>query len=114
MRISDWSSDVCSSDLQFSVQRTLARSHRTPMVRSVAKPAVEKNVTSRRSSTRLRQLAARRKTYSRSSWALEASTSPATAMRTDRKSVVKGTRGSVRVELGGRRIIKKKKTKNKN
>src|SRR3546814_15591041 len=32
---------------------------------------------------------------------------------TDRKSVVEGKRGSVRVDLGGRRIIKKKKT-NKN
>src|SRR3546814_14968568 len=31
------------------------------------------------------------------------------ARRTDRKSVVSGRRGSVRVDLGGRRTIKKKK-----
>src|SRR3546814_16552841 len=35
------------------------------------------------------------------------------ADRLDRKSVVSGESGSVRVDLGGRRILKKKKRKNK-
>src|SRR3546814_11345832 len=37
---------------------------------------------------------------------------PPAPRREDRKSVVSGTRVSVRVDLGGRRIIKKKITKN--
>src|SRR3546814_18667511 len=37
--------------------------------------------------------------------------SPSRQIRVDRKSVVEGKRVSVRVDLGGRRIIKKKKNK---
>src|SRR3546814_16365844 len=67
MRISDWSSDVCSSDL-------------TDGPNGLKRPA----------------------------WASNADNwwhpSPE-----DRKSVVQGKSGSVRVDLGGRRIIKKKR-----
>src|SRR3546814_15900963 len=73
MRISDWSSDVCSSDLSCtrSATSTPARSGRRP--------------------------AARRSSFRR--WR---------RARTDRKSVVSGKSVSVRVDLGGRRIIKNK------
>src|SRR3546814_14578348 len=68
MRISDWSSDVCSSDLHLDVDRQFHAGHH--------------------------QSAAHR----------HLGTLPA-----DRKSVVLGKSVSVRVDLGGRRIIKKKK-----
>src|SRR3546814_18585956 len=86
MRISDWSSDVCSSDLQIgavqflvTIPPTFARS----LVRG-ERPVilVEADATD------------------------PAATSNAVA---DRKSVVKGKRVSVRVDLGGRRIINKTK-----
>src|SRR3546814_3934519 len=71
MRISDWSSDVCSSDLSTS---------RTPNGAACA----------------------------RGSRTIAAST-PCGSGSGDRKSVVKGKSVSVRVDLGGRRIIKQKK-----
>src|SRR3546814_12328180 len=70
LRISDWSSDVCSSDL--SAGRRRGRPSR-PVERDDA---------------RRRGLAA----------------------GADRKSVVQGKSVSVRVDIGGRRIIKKEKT----
>src|SRR3546814_12668225 len=93
MRISDWSSDVCSSDLleelaedgggtdhdrapSFSASATTAGS-------SVARPASRPR--------------------------LSAASSEQPRLR-DRKSVVSGKSVSVRVDLGGRRIIKQKKT----
>src|SRR3546814_15016992 len=69
MRISDWSSDVCSSDLRR--HRVAGHGHR---------------IGARWSRNRVRPL----------------------RPRADRKSVVKGKSVSVRVDLGGRRLIKKK------
>src|SRR3546814_15219556 len=80
MRISDWSSDVCSSDLLRAGGRR-DRRRDAPGQRRGAAP--------RRRGRRLRR--GRR--------------------RTDRKSVVSGKSVSVRVDLGGRRIIKKKNNK---
>src|SRR3546814_5691549 len=74
MRISDWSSDVCSSDL------------------------VELLVELRDA------LEAQLRDAGKLEWALEDF-----AALADRKSVVSGKSVSVRVDLGGRRIIKKKK-----
>src|SRR3546814_8622758 len=71
MRISDWSSDVCSSDL-------IRTAHRA--------------IPPRRAQHLLRQGRARHRRRAHQ----------------DRKSVVKGKSVSVRVDLGGRRIIKKK------
>src|SRR3546814_17065416 len=74
MRISDWSSDVCSSDLRCQrIQSTNARPLRA------ARPA--------RKGARFHP------------------------RKADRKSVVEGKSVSVRVDLGGSRIIKKKKRK---
>src|SRR3546814_11134486 len=83
MRISDWSSDVCSSDLLRSVERgtrAAAQRDRPPALR----PDRDRQFGfGRRRLYRLRD-------------------------RADRKSVVSGKSVSVRVDLGGRRIIKKK------
>src|SRR3546814_19360288 len=83
MRISDWSSDVCSSDLadprpdswRFPSSRRTWRSHASSPERSPHQ----------------RHAACCGQRPSR-----------------DRKSVVSGRSGSVRVVLGGRRMIKKK------
>src|SRR3546814_17352475 len=78
MRISDWSSDVCSSDLDTGVGAAIAcgsqkwNGNCALLVRAPRK---------------IRHSAGR-----------------------DRKSVVSGKSVSVRVDLGGRRIIKKKQT----
>src|SRR3546814_1335457 len=79
VRISDWSSDVCSSDLRATA----------PLSRRRGRP--------RRAD---RGLAGR-------SWR-SSSASGGRPGRADRKSVVSGKSVSVRVDLGGRRIIKKK------
>src|SRR3546814_17955456 len=96
MRISDWSSDVCSSDLPAAQhdrldppgigdagQRVAVQQHQVGTVpRRDAAGAVAQPVAGRRR-RRLQALL-------------------------DRKSVVAGKRVSVRVDLGGRRIIQKK------
>src|SRR3546814_13658817 len=118
MRISDWSSDVCSSDLPLahkranlpgpdnerfrmsnppSIRGTLLKigavfggpSYTTDPCQRVASNIGE---LSQLGDNALLQEELRRK-------------------RADRKSVVSGKSVSVRVDLGGRRIIKKKKTK---
>src|SRR3546814_17489347 len=105
MRISDWSSDVCSSDLQrHRLVRALLR---------LVQPRLREDQ---------RQLPARRARHPRPSVAVHggvrgdgAGDGPAvrTPAQLDRKSVVKGKSVSVRVDLGGRRIIKKKKKHSK-
>src|SRR3546814_14779930 len=88
MRISDWSSDVRSSDLASEravgepVHSAVRVAHRrTFMAAGGTKPEREGNCPSRRRAVR------------------------------DRKSVVLGTSVSVRVDLGGSRISKKKTMK---
>src|SRR3546814_12177098 len=110
MRISDWSSDVCSSDLDMQRHRTTLAEAEQRKAR-IRKPvrrerAVEEGVDrggcgahagfDRRVAARLHAepLEARRR-----------------HVAGDRKSVVSGTSVSVRVVLCGRRIIKKKKNK---
>src|SRR3546814_6804873 len=85
MRISDWSSDVCSSDLLvfFAVGTS-----RAPAVGSMP----------RAPHRRVRQMRSRRSRV----------VLPTHWPNVDRKSVVSGKRVSVRVDLGGRRIIRKK------
>src|SRR3546814_20145057 len=86
MRISDWSSDVCSSDLapvhgESSPQGPADTAQSAVRIHAAQRPHV---------------------TFA---------TGNHTVACTDRKSVVEGKSVSVRVDLGGRRIIKKKKTK---
>src|SRR3546814_13208098 len=87
MRISDWSSDVCSSDL----------GHRAEIAEPLAKlfqagrPRIERKIGGVVGDEGLE--------YFETDIAKDA---------LDRKSVVEGTSVSGRVDLGGRRIIKKK------
>src|SRR3546814_17034086 len=107
MRISDWSSDVCSSDLvpnspDFDhtgkiMRFTVASSASTPSVKLpaagaplfAAAPAMDQDLPLNSPVAARRRLA---------------------LTRTDRKSVVEGKGGAVRVMLGGARLIKKKTT----
>src|SRR3546814_10208150 len=84
MRISDWSSDVCSSDLWGDRSRRSRDRRRAACPTGASRPAP----TSRRSRERARKARAR---------------------QGDRKSVVSGKSVSVLVDLGGRGIIKIKK-----
>src|SRR3546814_14095078 len=88
MRISDWSSDVCSSDLRGAHIQASAR-HRAAECRHCrrADEARPGCWCERRDQAGLSQL----------KWLPPG----------DRKSVVEGTSVSVRVDLGGRRIIQK-------
>src|SRR3546814_12142139 len=97
MRISDWSSDVCSSDLGFLRDRDFAQV-RLPQRRS----AHHREHRSRNASqyTRVRAL----------SVAPPQNIRPRAAMPGARRSVVSGQSVSVRVDLGGRRLIQKKIT----
>src|SRR3546814_12305914 len=88
MRISDWSSDVCSSDLidAFHFVEHLAGLHFGDPVLDVALAGAHAAFERLLGDRHLR------------------------APRLDRTSVVSGKSVSVRVDLGGRRIIKKKNT----
>src|SRR3546814_14816113 len=99
MRISDWSSDVCSSDLW----RACVLSDWTCCSKSSSSRSSAANA----SSDELCEMIIVALDHDSS----RASCSGAVATRArceDRKSVVEGKSVSVRVDLGGRRIIKKK------
>src|SRR3546814_15949156 len=102
MRISDWSSDVCSSDLATTVGATAGAGGGAWRSQPAAHAAMRIQPASRMSG--LHWLDAR-----------DGSETPARQRCAgDRKSVVEGKSVSVRVDLGGRRIItKKKKQKHK-
>src|SRR3546814_11319323 len=110
MRISDWSSDVCSSDLTPPPGR--ARSCQDRRGRNWTRPTIHSP--SRFSAERRRPKAQHRPTAPvpppRHRRTTAASPPPARLQRA-RKRVEEGKRGSVRVEPGGRSIIKKKKKK---
>src|SRR3546814_21066060 len=103
MRISDWSSDVCSSDLDPLIG-AFDESVAIVIDNAVAVENGKFHCTSREMSA---------------SWFIPACKLASSASRfartsgssADRKSVVEGTRVSVRVDLGGRSRIKKKKQK---
>src|SRR3546814_17255739 len=99
MRISDWSSDVCSSDLMgVRPGRSSAWTNWTSCSCAVAEQPWRRAVLA---ADRLPPETMRPRP---SSFLLSA---PPPAI--DRKSVVSGKRVSDRVDLGGRRILKKKK-----
>src|SRR3546814_20517815 len=110
MRISDWSSDWCSSDLraQFdiavlapdAVEQLPAREDAARMLHEMAEQA-EFGRPHRDDLARPHHLVRDR---------IEFDVGIAQHLAGDRKSVVEGKRVSGRVVLGGRRIIKKKKS----
>src|SRR3546814_12223423 len=93
MRISDWSSDVCSSDLLWSRAGPAGDAARPPPLPPVAPRAAQL-----RSAGDDPRLGEQRRLVVEG---------PAR----DRKSVEKGKSVSVRVDLGGRRIIRNKNKK---
>src|SRR3546814_20596125 len=95
MRISDWSSDVCSSDL---CGKDFPQGARIPD--HLEPDRVHQRIDARGAEDAARGDAARRHRHHRL---------PAKLARRDRKSVVSGKSVLVRVALGGRRIIIKKK-----
>src|SRR3546814_16100678 len=96
MRISDWSSDVCSSDLA-EYQRPHRRKLSDPQ-QHVARPRLA--ALHERTVARHHPQPERRQDQEHAELVVH--------HRVDRKSVVSGKSVSVRVDLGGRRIIKKK------
>src|SRR3546814_14000483 len=106
MRISDWSADVCSSDLVCQ-----------PGAPNVATPRLPPHPaqTFRRGPDGGRGLR-HRPQGDRPPGARDhrGAAGRGRDRRGDRKSVVEGTSASVRVDLGGRRIIKKTRTKTPN
>src|SRR3546814_11682182 len=125
MRISDWSSDVCSSDLRRP--RAAPRRGRRPRQRAALRPGAaglippewRRNGAVRRPVFRPALHKQGRRT-TEDAMALRHDPQRVSAaefirgfagwrLQADRKSVVSGKSGSVRVDLGGRRIIKKKR-----
>src|SRR3546814_13160173 len=93
MRISDWSSDVCSSDLQIIAEVFGARAL-FPLIFAIV--AIGIAIANFSNAAIVERFGARR-----------VSQSAVFAFMADRQSVVEGKRVSVRVDIGGRRIIKK-------
>src|SRR3546814_13958712 len=101
MRISDWSSDVCSSDLAAGLRRRRGlqrRGGRAVRAGHGYRPCGRGNAGGQGDAALGPSAQPRRDRRDRLD-------------RGDRKSVVYGKSVSVRVDLGGRRIIKKKKQK---
>src|SRR3546814_11010189 len=100
LRISDWSSDVCSSDLGILRLIAVRAVSRVAPKRPIAKMIVA--ASSCAGTPMISRSPARR------------ASSPASQGSTkDRKSVVSGKSVFVRLDLGGRRIIKKKYKRHK-
>src|SRR3546814_12763044 len=112
MRISDWSSDVCSSDLIAKASGSVASTAAPPTLSDSTTMLHSSGESIRapksRSGQRSRGLASKR--GRRGTQPLrDGATRRAARPGKDRKSVVQGKSVSVRVDLGGRRIIKKNK-----
>src|SRR3546814_14415836 len=119
MRISDWSSDVCSSDLQqiALLEDDLGVRLLTRGARGV-QPTPEGTLLYRHAQTILRQVDTTRSLLAKNDTQIAGTVSIGLASSTarmialplmkDRKSVVSGKSVSVRVDLGVRRIINKK------
>src|SRR3546814_16622581 len=109
--MSDWSSDVCSSDLLLRVRAVVVQ-WVTDLASRVCRVL----------GTGCRNVFVRPGTYAGTGWVrFEVATAPrdldqcrrqtitmSSAVRGDRQSVVSGMRAADRVDLDGRRIIKKK------
>src|SRR3546814_10945540 len=97
MRISDWSSDVCSSDLS-----VISTRFAWPLRNSINRT---RSPTATASSTR--EASMRGVDPATSTPQLSSHSHSLRGSLTDRKSAVKGTSVSERLDLGGRRNIKK-------
>src|SRR3546814_19140747 len=113
MRISYWSSDVCSSDLAARASRrrgrTIVRARKSDRRMEMTK-AIASTMPRRSRSARTVRVMSRVFSVASSIGLPGPRATAAELMGVDRKSVVEGQRGSGRVDLGGRRLIKKKKS----
>src|SRR3546814_19845232 len=108
MRISDWSSDVCSSDLALAPAAKMRRGGASVVKARIATATAKQRPLTipshpARVAGILRSVSASRSLHD---WR---SLPPISGANGDRKSGVEGTSVSVRVDLGGRRRIKNKK-----
>src|SRR3546814_11586914 len=108
MRISDWSSDVCSSDLN----------RRIGGLDGTGRPGLVRSGLARGGSAHVHSAPLRHARHHAAGSRSDRSLARGLQFKRgkarsgiDRKSVVSGKSVSVRVDLGGRRIIKKKKIK---
>src|SRR3546814_15877346 len=108
MRISDWSSDVCSSDLIVERPSGQIEPRRTKLGLEAEAKGYPLRCGPGHHHDNGEDNGNLPPEYSASTHT--GSNRQARRSRSDRKSVVEGKRVSVRVELGGRRIIKKTKT----
>src|SRR3546814_13492914 len=115
MLISDWSSDVCSSDLiaQHSREAYGPRQHPPPPAPSERAMSERRKADEAAAAWDARLRGARASSRDRAAfqaWLKQDAEHEAAhdRLQADRKSVVEGKSVSVRVDLGGRRIIKKK------
>src|SRR3546814_15234984 len=97
MRISDWSSDVCSSDLELPQVRPQPQHRRSQRNRER-----DRGGRQRRAS-----LGGRGQLHRTAGGKASGLINEGDLPRSDRKSVVSGKSVSVRLDLGGRRSIKK-------
>src|SRR3546814_15353045 len=104
MRISDWSSDVCSSDLR-------RRPGDAALFGQLSLVAVRRRVEILRAVGAAHLLAAVVQVERQERATSQPDSGPDDVAIEDRKSVVEGKRVSVRVDPGGGRSIKKKKEK---
>src|SRR3546814_19778440 len=107
MRISDWSSDVCSSDLDHDRQHGYARRAVVGLAGNRQTPEMRWRPQEQNQCEQPRQRAERRVGHGGTRQHRKAAGQP-TDDDIDRKSVVSGKSSSGRVDLGGRRLIKKK------
>src|SRR3546814_17671050 len=107
MRISDWSSDVCSSDLDQAVMRARHQRRDTPLAEK-AQQLVQLNDEELLAGHRIEITIEAVNHHDRHMFLVDR------LAYEDRKSVVSGKSVSVRVDLGGRRIIKNKKKQKHN
>src|SRR3546814_16364929 len=111
MRISDWSSDVCSSDLRYPILfRAICPDDWTE--ETIDWTEVRDEIVRVHGAKRMITVLAGGQDFEPTGLNYTGS-GPSWSRRTvDRKSVVEGKSVSVRVDLGGSRIIKKKKKQN--
>src|SRR3546814_15697128 len=113
MRISDWSSDVCSSDLITAIDSDLAGAGLHPDAGDCVLPAASRIGAAELVEFLLTEWRSfNRRFRDRCCWHRSVSSSRSDdvlQVGKDRKRVVQGKRVSVRGDIGGRRHIKKKK-----
>src|SRR3546814_19793842 len=116
MRISDWSSDVCSSDLAAGTTSKPTTSWPAlARLRAIGRPMLPRPRNPMRAiaASPIPAILVAFRPYRIPAGAGNPALPAAQAKVRDRKSVVSGKRVSVRVDLGGGRIIKKKNIQNK-